>query len=68
MMNHFLQKLKNIIKDLWEDFSNPGSPHSLNSTCCCYTLPDTNNNLRPEFIRVKHKTNQNSTKLKNPQL
>jgi hypothetical protein len=59
------RKIKNILKEVWEDFKDPMSHHSGSSTCCSYGSPYSGNSLRPEPIGVKdkphNKINKNST-------
>lgn len=52
MMNHIVHTLKDLLKEIWEDFRNPVSPARGDSNCCSSTFFNAKDNLRPELIKV----------------
>lgn len=56
------RKIKDLLKEMWEDFKNPMSHQSGSSSCCSYGSPYSGIGLRPEPIRVKDKANNRINK------
>ena len=54
-----MKLLKELLKEMWEDFKNPPSARFENKTCCSSYPIYLEDNLRPELLRVIQQDNKN---------
>ncbi|UJH89649.1 hypothetical protein LZ575_11170 [Antarcticibacterium sp. 1MA-6-2] len=57
-MNQKIYRLKELLKEIWQDFKNTGSLTTGNKYCCSSNFFYPEDQLRPEPIRVNEQHNK----------
>lgn len=67
MINQLINKLKELLKDIWEDFKDPVSFKTEYHNCCSSTAFYKEDNLQPELIRINQNHEDYNNHFKNNQ-